>query len=344
MKAKRMKDSILHPTWSAGRFPVQYPARILQFLSLALSLSMLLLITPPVTAEPVSTPITLWSDGVRLAGDLWKPAQLPPGEKRPAILMVHGWGGTKAHLNQAYAPHFAAMGYLVLTFDYRGWGDSEGKLVRIGPSPKGDSSEYDLRVREIRTIVDPIDQLEDIRNAYYYLIGEDNVDRERLAIWGSSLGGGLALETAATLPGFRVLISQIGAVNPRADSAVDETAVIRLRSARARGLAEPFPGPEAGVEGLQGYPDWAEYVRYDPFATRDRLHAATLIIDAADEELFDIRQNGRALYENIRTRLTARYETLPGTHYDIYRDAGYRAAVELQKAWLKTHLPIHTLK
>ena len=57
-----------------------------------------------------STPITIWSDGVRLAGDLWKPDGLAADERRPAVLMVHGWGGTKSHLNQAYAPRFADMG------------------------------------------------------------------------------------------------------------------------------------------------------------------------------------------------------------------------------------------
>jgi hypothetical protein len=294
-------------------------------------------------AEPSSEPITIWSDGVRLAGDLWKPAE-PADGKRPALLMAHGWGGTKSHLNQAYAPQFAAMGYVVLTFDYRGWGDSDGKLLRTGAKPQGDMDEYVLRVKEVRTIVDPIDQLEDIRNAYYYLIGEADVDADRLAVWGSSLGGGLALQTAATLPGFKVLITQIGAVNPRAgldnpQNPLNEAAMTRWRVARARGEAAPFPGEETTAEGLRGFPDWPEYVTYDPFATRERLTAATLIIDAANEELFDIKLNGNALFEAIKDRVPSRYETLPGKHYDIYQGEGYQAAMALEKRWLTEHLP-----
>lgn len=284
--------------------------------------------------------ITIWSDGVRLAGNLWKPADLKPDEQRPAILMVHGWGGTKAHLNQAYAPRFVAMGYIVLTFDYRGWGTSDGKLVRVGGKPPMVDGPFELEVEEVRTIVDPMDQLEDIENAYSYLIGDANVDPERLAIWGSSLGGGLALQTAATLPGFKVLISQIGAVNPQSESAFTNSDIQRLRSARARGEIPPFPGKEAALDGLGGYPDWSEYVRYDPFATRDSLNAATLIIDAANEELFDISENGAALYRSISDRLPARYETLPGKHYDVYQDEGYEAAVQMEMAWLKEHLPL----
>ena len=79
-------------------------------------------------AEPTNTAITLYSDGTRLAGNLWSPEDLKPKERRPAILMIHGWGGVKSHLNQAYAPRFAAQGYIVLTFDYTGWGESEGVL------------------------------------------------------------------------------------------------------------------------------------------------------------------------------------------------------------------------
>lgn len=300
---------------------------------------------------PLVEPVTIWSDGTRMAGDLWKPHGLAPGEKRPAVLLVHGWGGTKAHLNQAYAPQFAALGYVVLTFDYRGWGDSDGKLVRRGEKPgeradKAGGAEFTAAVTEIRQVVDPLDQLEDIRAAYHFLIGEPHADAERLAIWGSSLGGGLALQTAATLPGFRVLITQVGSVNPQAgadrgsDGALSDAAITAWRSARARGEVPPYPGEESAVEGLQGYPDWPEFVRYDPWATKDGLTAATLIIDAAEEELFDIRQNGRALFDAIKARVPARYEALPGAHYDIYRGESYRKALELEKAWLETHLPL----
>ncbi|MCB1683820.1 MAG: alpha/beta fold hydrolase [Pseudomonadales bacterium] len=297
--------------------------------------------------EPRNEPITIWSDGTRLAGNLWKPEGLAADEKRPAILLVHGWGGLRSHLNQAYAPQFAQLGYVVLTFDYRGWGDSDGKLVRTGARPQGDLTEYVLRVQEIREIVDPLDQLEDIRAAYYYLLGDQNVDTGRLAIWGSSLGGGLALATAASLPGFKVLITQIGSVNPQAgldsrnpQSPLSADSLNRWRTARSRGEVPPFPGSDSAMEGLRGSPDWPEFVRYDPFPSRESLTAATLIIDAANEELFDIKRNGEALYLSIKDRVTTRYETLPGTHYDIYRGEGYQAALAMEMDWLREHLPV----
>jgi hypothetical protein len=297
-------------------------------------------------SKPQSEAITIWADGVRLAGNLWKPEDLKKSEKRPAILMVHGWGGLKSHLNQAYAPQFAEMGYIVLTFDYRGWGESEGKLVRTGEKPTDAGDEYTIKVKEVRTIVDPLDQLEDIRAAHAYLVGESQVDGDRLAIWGSSLGGGLALQTAATLSGFKVLITQVGAVNPRADDSdspenpLSPANMLRMRSAVSRGDLPPFPGPGGGIEGLSGFPDWHRYVLYDPFATAGQLTAATLIIDAANEELFDISKNGAALNQKIKQQVETRYEALPGKHYDIYRDKGYEAALTMEKDWLKKHLPV----
>ena len=311
-----------------------------------LAMSVLGFVSLSAHAEPRSEAITIWSDGTRLAGNLWKPEGLAAQEKRAAILLVHGWGGLKSHLNEAYAPQFPDFGYLVVTFRYRGWGDSDGKLVRTGAKPQGDMHEYVLRVEEIREVIDPLDQLEDIRAAYYYLLGDGNVDSTRLAIWGSSLGGGLALATAATLPGFKVLISQIGSVNPRAglggenpQSPLSTASLDRWRTARSRGEAPPFPGPDGAMEGLRGSPDWPEFVLYDPFSTRERLTAATLIIDATNEELFDTKHNGEALYESIRERVPSRYEALPGAHYDIYRGEGYAAAMALQKQWLEQHLP-----
>ncbi len=310
-----------------------------------LTIVLFLLVSAVGYAKPQQEAITIWVDGVRLAGNLWKPSDLGKAEKRPALLMVHGWGGLKSHLNQAYAPQFADMGYIVLTFDYRGWGESDGKLIRVGNKPEDAGEEFTVKVKEVRTIVDPLDQLEDIRAAHAYLVGEPQVDAKRLAVWGSSLGGGLALQTAATLPGFKVLITQIGSVNPRADDSDAEDYplspinMMRLRSAVSRGELPPFPGPDGAIEGLNGFPDWHRYVRYDPFATADQLTAATLIIDAVDEELFDNTTNGAALYAKLKNRVKVRYESLPGKHYDIYRGDGYAAAIAMEKQWLEKYLP-----
>ncbi|MEM7100925.1 MAG: alpha/beta fold hydrolase [Pseudomonadota bacterium] len=316
--------------------------------------SMLLLNSAVVSGEekiggPNSEAITIYSDGIRLAGNIWIPDNAAKGQKRPAVLMIHGWGGVKAHLNQAYAPQFASLGYVVLTFDYTGWGESEGVVVRTGPRPSSAQGAethqtYASELREIRRIVNPLEQLDDIRAAFAYLATDPRVDSDRIAVWGTSLGGGLALATAIEFPQVRVLMSQVGAVNPQAgfvdlpdENPLSAKSMMVLRGMIARGQQPSFP--DTATPGLQGYPDWADYVRYNPYQGLETLTAATLIIDAAKEELFDIQQNGADLYQRLKDQVPVRYETIPGAHYDVYRDSGYNQALAWQSAWLKQHLP-----
>ena len=77
--------------------------------------------------------VEIWSEGTRMVGDLYEPTDLEAGARTPAIVMSHGWGGTKEHLRR-YAPRFAQRGFVVLAFDYRGWGESDGRLVVDGAS------------------------------------------------------------------------------------------------------------------------------------------------------------------------------------------------------------------
>ncbi|MDP6377702.1 MAG: alpha/beta fold hydrolase [Pseudomonadales bacterium] len=313
------------------------------------TISIFLFVTYGMTcaADVQDKAINIYADGVRLAGNMWYPEGFDTAKARPAVLMVHGWGGEKSHLNQAYAPQIAAAGYPVLTFDYRGWGESDGAIFAISPTPRDDTQPFEARVREIRTIVNPLVELRDIRAAVAWLQGEPGVDPERLAIWGSSLGGGLSLATAIAYPEFKVLMTQVGSVNPQADfgnqpadSPLSAQNVRAWRSAIARGDAPSFPGKESSAPGLRGYPFYADFVRYDPMAGVERLRAATLIIDAGQEELFDIAKNGAHLYATIKDQTIAAYDTIEGKHYDVYRGKGYEKALGLQLAWLARHLPI----
>ena len=70
--------------------------------------------------------IEFYSEGFKLQGDIYLPGGLASGETRSAILLCHGYTGVK----DLYLPDNARVlneaGYVVMTFDYKGWGDSEG--------------------------------------------------------------------------------------------------------------------------------------------------------------------------------------------------------------------------
>ncbi len=113
------------------------------------------------------------------------------GQKLPAIVMCNGWGGTKAFLMQSgIAPRFAAAGYVLINYDYRGWGNSGSRLVVRRTMPKPDEDGYvTVKAQAIREVVDPVDQQQDIDAAISYVCGEPMVDQDRIGIWGTSFTG-----------------------------------------------------------------------------------------------------------------------------------------------------------
>jgi dienelactone hydrolase len=284
--------------------------------------------------------ITLWSDGARLQGDIYKPAGLAADEKLPGILLIHGWGGSKTHLNQAYAPQFARLGFVVMTFDFRSWGESDGFLLADKALPTVEEmAEVTVKGQHVRLIVNPLKMVDDARAALSYFVGEPNLQADNIGVWGTSLGGGLALVTAANDPRVKALVSQIGAVNNKGNFAmVPDAMVAQWETQRARGQITPYPGPESGAPGLKGFPDMIAMKQYNPGAYWDKLDMATLVIDAENEELFDRTINGQALHESLKGRVDTRYLTLPGKHYAIYRDQGYKDALKAAQDWFVEHL------
>jgi hypothetical protein len=84
-------------------------------------------------------------------------------------------------------------GYVVLTFDYKGWGDSDGPKSRL--SPYG------------RVI--------DSQAALTFLGAQDMVDADRLGLYGTSYGGATVVWTAAIDPRVRCVVSVVGIGNGR---------------------------------------------------------------------------------------------------------------------------------
>jgi len=284
--------------------------------------------------------ISFWSDGVRLQGDVFKPQGLKPEQKLPGIILVHGWGGNKSNLNKAYARQFAGLGFVVMTFDLRSWGQSDGFLLADDALPATqDKSEVTVTGQHVRSIVNPLKMLGDTRAALSWFVAEPNLQADNIGIWGTSLGGGLALVIAANDSRIKALVTQIGAVNNKASFAmIPDELVATWETQRARGQITPYPGPESGVPGLRGYPDLIAMKQYDPAAYWDELTIPTLIIEAEDEELFDRKLNGQALHAALKDRVLTRYLVLPGTHYAIYRDQGYAAALKAAQDWFVAHL------
>ena len=119
------------------------------------------------------------SDGQACAAWFYRPAGEP--DPAPVIVMAHGLAGTRHDRLGPFAERFAAAGLAALVFDYRGFGDSEAS----------------------RTSSSPRRQPTDWRAAIAFDRWPPGIDPDRVATFGSSLGGGNALAAAAEDPRCR---------------------------------------------------------------------------------------------------------------------------------------------
>jgi len=128
------------------------------------------------------------SKGTRCAGTLY----LPDAEKSPVVVMAHGFAAERSFRLPAFAEKFTEKGIAAYLFDYRNFGDSDG---------------------DPRNLVSPRRHIQDFNAAVSHVRSLSEVDGRRLAIYGSSYGGGHVLAIAAKDPGISAVISQVPFVN-----------------------------------------------------------------------------------------------------------------------------------
>ncbi len=307
--------------------------------------------TPPAFEPPPNLDYrkaNIMSEGVRLHAELFSLKSLA-GKQLPTIIMAHGWGGTAANFRRD-AIDLANAGYLVIVFDYRGWGQSDSRLILTGQSPvkptSGQNQKFTAEVTELREYVDPLDQTTDWFNVIHWAMGETMVDKNRIGLRGSSYSGGHVVYVAARDPRVKAIVSQVSALDsrPKAITALGGGESDQLKLAyeeatkRARGeIGYPPPRQQRVIGNLTGAPIRDKLLQYAPVEDASRLkNCAALFIDAEKEELFDIRDHSKLAYE--RAPQPKKYVLIPGiTHYGIYTTAREQA-IKLAVEWFDQHL------
>ena len=145
----------------------------------------------PTAASVVPTNVMITADdGLEFHNQIFLPKDLKPGEKRPAIVFVHGGSRRQMLLGYHYLSFYhvfyavnqwlADQGYIVLSVNYRS-GIGYGKSFRNAPDVGAQgNAEY-----------------KDVLAAGKYLQTRDDVDPKRVGIWGLSYGGLLTAEALA---------------------------------------------------------------------------------------------------------------------------------------------------
>jgi dienelactone hydrolase len=288
--------------------------------------------------EIESRSVDIWSDGTRLSGDLWYPKGLKAGDHLPAIILCHGWGGTRSHLNKAYAPVFARAGYVVLTFDYRGWADSDSRLVVRDAMPAPDENGMvTVRAQAIRELVDPFDQTEDIISCIDFICGEPGVDHERIGLWGTSFGGGHVVYVAARDRRIKCIVSQVPSMDGSWATVWPDGNAYRRSIQRARGEIDPVPQGVNQIGQLRGTAYLSRIAKFRPVEFADQLKIPILIIVAEHEELMNNKDHGEKVYHIVKNNVAAKYEVFAGTHFEIYGQ-GRMQAIQMAIEWYDKHL------
>lgn len=115
--------------------------------------------------------VEFFSDGIRLAGDLYVPPEANSAHPAPGVVVCHGFGGIKQFFVGEIAAALCGFGYAALTFDFRGFGESDGSRNRLRPH----------------------EQVDDTLAAVEFVCADPRVDEARIGLYGTSFGGGIAI-------------------------------------------------------------------------------------------------------------------------------------------------------
>lgn len=133
--------------------------------------------------------VTFDSHGLKLSGILHIPDDMVAGEKRPACLVLHGFGSNKdSKACISPAKLLQQWGYISLRFDMRGCGESEG--------PRGH--------------IICLEQVEDTSSAVTYLMSRPEVDPGKIACAGHSFGAAVSVYTGGVDKRLAAVISSGG--------------------------------------------------------------------------------------------------------------------------------------
>lgn len=282
--------------------------------------------------------VTFTSDEDTCAAWLYAAQSADPAERSPLIVMAHGLTGTRRDRLGAFAERFAVAGIAALVFDHRGFGDSAGEPDHVDPGL----------------------QLEDWRAAIAFARSLPDIDTDRLATFGSSLGGGNALAAAAEDRGIAAAISQVPFLDRQSQayrSAPDVQAAIQAAAAadgHLPAVGQPHeaafinaPGAEAGwrhVVAIGEHSRWRNRAsarwllsEYNPIRHAPTLHRPWLVCVAEDD---NVALPGPAIAAAKRAP-KGELRTYPGVgHFDIYDGPEHDAVVADEIDFLQRHLQV----
>jgi dipeptidyl aminopeptidase/acylaminoacyl peptidase len=289
--------------------------------------------------------VSFYSEGTRLSGDLFLPDGLRAGERRAGVVLCHGYTGVRNLYLPDTAKALTDAGYVVLTFDYKGWGDSDGPKSRL--SPYG------------RVI--------DSQAALTFLGAQPMVDADRLGIYGTSYGGATVVWTAAVDPRVKAVVSVVGIGHGyrwmRSVRRPDEFADLLVRSEadrvrrvmtgssefadRSEILLPDRQSAELAAAARRGNPGAVgeiplefidDTLGFHPEWIVDKIAPRPVLFITSDDDRLVPPDESESLY--AKAGEPKKLVVLKGWgHYEVYTGEAFRQVIEPTLAWYRQHLP-----
>lgn len=261
----------------------------------------------------------------------------------PVIILCHGFCGIQEILLPAFAEAFTQAGYATVTFDYRGFGDSEGERGRLVPAM----------------------QIADILSVIAWAKDQPALDPDRIGLWGTSFGGCHVFGAAANNPDVKCIVSQLAfadgesIVTGKMDAAEKSAFIATLEKMDQKrkssgkemfvAITRVLNDDESKAffeENRQQYPKMdikipfltvRETLLYKPDGNAGKVTCPTLVVVAGQDSVNPPEQ-GRALFDAVAATIKQLFEEKKARHYDIYSGQHFASVIKAQIAWFATHL------
>ena len=289
--------------------------------------------------------VSFYSEGVRLEGDLYRPAGAGPEDARAGIVLCHGYTGVKSLYLPDNARVLTEAGYVVLTFDYKGWGASEGPRTRLAP----------------------FSRVADVQAALTFLGTRPGVDPTHLGLYGTSYGGATAVWAAALDERVRCVVSVVGigdgrrwmrsvrrpdewhdllararedreqaVVSGESAPAERDEILMQDRASAALSAAQRANNPDAVTtvpasfidETLSFHADWVV----------GKIAPRPLLLITTEDDRLVPPEESQSLYRHAGE--PKKLIVLKGYgHFDVYAEPAFGEVMAATLAWYRAHLP-----
>ena len=293
--------------------------------------------------------VSFYSEGVRLEGDLYRPKGADADELRAGIVLCHGYTGVKSLYLPDNARVLTEAGYVVLTFDYKGWGASEGPRTKLAP----------------------FSRVADVRAALTFLETRPGVDRSHLGLYGTSYGGATAIWAAALDERVRCVVSVVGVgdgrrwmrsvrrpdewhdllrraredreqavVSGESAPAERDEVLMQDRASAALSAAQRANNPDAVSTVPASFID--ETLTFHADWVVGKIAPRPLLLITTEDDRLVPPEESQSLYSHAGE--PKKLIVLKGYgHFDVYAEPAFGEVMAATLAWYRAHLPAKSL-